>query len=209
MRYFKWNRMLSALAIGGLLAGTAYGKEAATSESQKDAATTADMLVYIHPQDYSSQVSLRHYYYSYWVTQGPSVEGAAKEVLGQQFGEVGMCEGNNPGKTMVWLRPSIFYNPLMRQYHGKIRASVYSGSGKPLATYDGEGMAAGFLDIRADRDRKISTVYKLAMESVADKMKSDASLQSLLKAEVPANNAPAPCAMATLLPAPAVSVMSY
>lgn len=208
MRYVKWNRMLSALAIGGLLAGTAYAKEAATPEVQK-AAATPDVLVYIHPQDYSSQVSLRHYYYNYWVTQGPNVERAAKEVLAQQFGEVGMCEGNSPGKTMVWLRPTIFYNPLMRQYHSEIRASVYSGSGKPLATYVGEGMAAGFLDLKADRERKIATVYKLAMESVAAKMKADSSLQSVLKTAVEPGNAPAPCALATLLPAPAISVMSY
>lgn len=193
------NRVLSALLLGGFLMGTAQAKEA----------ETPDMLLYIHPQDYSSSVSLRHYYYNHWVTQGPSVENAAKEVLGHEFGEVGMCDGNNPGKTLVWLRPSIFYNPLMKQYHSKIKASVYSGDGKPLATYIGEGQAEGFLDMRADRELKISAVYKQAMEIVADKMKADSGLQKLLKTEFKPENAPAPCGMVTLLPAPAASVMSF
>jgi hypothetical protein len=199
MRHYRLARSLVGLAFAGLLMGSANAKEA----------DAPSMLVFIHPQDYSSEVSLRHYYYSHWVTQGPSVESAAKEVLGQAFGDVGVCEGNNPGKTLVWLRPSIFYNPLMKQYHSKIRASVYSGTGKPLATYVGEGMADGFLDIRPDRERKISMVYKQAMTTVAEKMKADPALQNLLKTEVPADNAPAPCSMVTLLPAPAVSVMSF
>ncbi|HWT29050.1 MAG TPA: hypothetical protein VN084_06025 [Methylophilaceae bacterium] len=190
---------VGGLALMCLLTGAAQSKEA-------DAPA---MLVFIHPQDYSSEVSLRHYYYNYWVTQGPQVESAAKEVLGQAFGDVGMCQGNNPGKTLVWLRPSIFYNPLMKQYHGKIRASVYSGSGKPLATYIGEGQADGYLDMRLDRERKIATVYKLAMAKVAEKMKADAALQQELKTNVAPDNAPSPCAMVTLLPAPAVSVMSF
>lgn len=199
MRYSRYLQGLAALSMAGLFMTAVHAKEA----------DAPSMLVFIHPQDYSSEVSLRHYYYSHWVTQGPSVENAAKEVLGQAFGEVGMCEGDNPGKTLVWLRPSIFYNPLMKQYHSKIRASVYSGTGKPLTTYVGEGMAEGFLDIRPDRERKISMVYKLAMASIAEKMKADPALQNLLKAEVPAGNAPAPCSMVTLLPAPAVSVMSF
>ncbi|HWU83019.1 MAG TPA: hypothetical protein VN063_05960 [Methylophilaceae bacterium] len=190
---------VGGLALICLLMGAAHANEA-------DAPA---MLVFIHPQDYSSEVSLRHYYYNYWFTQGPSVERAAKDVLGQAFGDVGMCQGSNPGKTLVWLRPSIFYNPLMKQYHGKIRASVYSGSGKPLATYIGEAQADGYLDMRLDREQKIATVYKLAMAKVAEKMKADADLQQELKAKVAPENAPSPCAMVTLLPAPAISVMSF
>jgi hypothetical protein len=169
---------------------------------------SSKMLVYIHPQDYTSSIKLWHYYYGYWFSQGPLVESAAKQVLGAEFGDVGMCDNNQiVANALVWLRPRMFYNPQMLTYHGEITAVAYTSGGKPIATYVGKSSKIGFLDVMPEK--QVNEVYRLAMQAVATQMKADANLQAVLNNSVPANETKTPCALVTLLPAPKIQFMSF
>ena len=166
---------------------------------QAENADPANMVIYISPQEYKYSVKLWHFYYDYWFNQGPAVEPVATQILGSEFGNVGMCEGNTAGKTLVWIKPSMFYNPHMQTFYGKITANVFTGSGKPLGVYVGESQKMGFLDVFPAS--QIDATYKLAMQNVAEKMKADQALQAAISKGVPANETSTPCAMVSLLPA--------
>ena len=170
---------------------------ASSSIVQANTAEPPKMLVYISPQEYSHSVKLWHFYYDYWYSQGPAVEPVATKVLGAEFGEVGMCEGNRVGNTLVWIKPAMFYNPHMRIFYGKITAHVFSGSGKPLGTYVGESKKEGFLDVYPAR--QVEAAYKLAMQDLAGKMKADQAVQTAVNDGVPASETRTPCAMVTIL----------
>ena len=179
----------------------------AVATVQAKEADPAKMLVYISPQEYTHSVQLLHFYYGYWFSQGGAVESAAKQILGAEFGDVGMCEGNNAGNTLVWIKPSMFYNPQMTTYYGKITANVFSGSGKPLGTYVGESKRQGFIDVYPER--QVEAAYKLAMQNVADKMKADQALQAAINEGLPANETRTPCAMVSVLPAAKIHPGTY
>lgn len=170
--------------------------EAAQAESGK--ADPAKILVYISPEEYKHPIKLWHFYYSYWFEQGELVESAATHVLGNAYGDVGMCEGNKAGNTLVWLRPSMFYNPHMRTFYGKVTAFVYSGSGKPLGTFVGESQKTGWLDVQPARS--IESTYALAIENLVGKLKADPALQTVITQGIPANETLTPCSMVTVLP---------
>ncbi len=171
----------------------------AASLVQAENADPANMVIYISPQEYKHSIKLWQFYYDYWFSQGPAVEPVATHILGAEFGTVGMCEGNTAGKTLVWIKPSMFYNPHMLTFYGKITADVFSGSGKPLGVYVGESQKMGFLDVFPAR--QVDATYKIAMQNVADKMKADQLLQAAISKGVPANETSTPCAMVSLLPA--------
>lgn len=167
--------------------------------AQAKEADPAKMVVYISPQEYTHSIKLWHFYYDYWYSQGPAVESVATQMLGAQFGDVAMCEGNNAGNTLVWIKPSMFYNPHMLIFYGKITANVYTGSGKAIGNYVGESQRHGFLDVLPAR--QVNAAYKLAMQNVVDKMKADQALQAAISSGVPVNETKTPCAMVTVLPA--------
>jgi hypothetical protein len=165
--------------------------------------TPTSIAVYIQAQDYEHQIRLRSYSQGYWVSQGPMLETAALEVLGTEFGGVEMCDAKpNESKVLVWLRPSMFYNPQMRTFYGKVTAVTYTADGKPLANYVGEVAKQAFFDVKTDMT--LNAVYHSAMQVVAEKMKVDAKFQAALKAP----SFSSPCAIASLLPESKIKFMS-
>ena len=81
------------------------------------------VAIYIQAQDYNHQLRLHHYSTGYWYSQGPMLEDAAIQVLGQDFKDVAMCDENPASaKVLVWLRPRMFYNPQVQTFYGKVIA---------------------------------------------------------------------------------------
>jgi hypothetical protein len=131
------------------------------------------------------------------------LETAAHDVLGAEFGGVEMCDAKpNESKVLVWLRPSMFYNPQMRTFYGKVSAVSYTADGKPIASYVGEVAKQAFFDVKTDMT--LNAVYHSAMQVIAGKMKSDAKFQEALKAP----SFSSPCATASMLPESKIKFMS-
>ena len=162
------------------------------------------IAVYIQTQDYNYQLRLHHYSTGYWYSQGPMLEDAAMQVLGQSFKDVAMCDENPASaKVLVWLRPRMFYNPQAQTFYGKVIAYAYTADGKPIANFAGEAEQHGFLDIRPELN--LQTAYRGAMEAVSAKMQADAKIQQALKAQ----SFSVPCATTALLPEPKIQFMGF
>ncbi|HEY0268417.1 MAG TPA: hypothetical protein VGC12_04190 [Methyloradius sp.] len=184
-----------SVALSTLMLGTLTSTAIAAVEQ---AVTPANMVVYIAPAQYEHPIKLWHFYYSYWFEQGPLAEAAAEDVLSSEYGHVAMCTSNEAGNTLVWLKPSMFYNPHMSTYYGTVTATVFSGSGKPLGTFVGESQKNGFLDV-ATSDQ-IKATYKLALQDLTTKMNANPAFQQLVKQGIPDTETRSPCTMVTMLP---------
>lgn len=166
---------------------------------QAKEAGPADMLVYISPDEYKYSNRLSHYNFrDYWYEQGPVVEPYVSQILDAELGNVGLCEAGKTANTLVWLKPGMFYNSLMRTFHGKITAQVYSGSGKQFATYVGESIRHSQLDVVPAY--QVNEAYKAAMHNLVDKMKADETLQTAMASDIASGENSAPCAILPLLP---------
>lgn len=181
--------MFPSLLFGSLLAaGVAYAQEP----------EPADVVVYINPMEYQHPIKLWHFYYDYWYEQGPAVEAAAIDVLNNAYGKASMCDENNIGKTLVRIVPSMFYNPHMTTFYGKIRAEIFTGSGKPLGAYVTEVQKTGFLDVAPAA--QVAGIYRTAMQNVVNQMKTDSAVQDAMKNGVPQSETSTPCSMMSVLP---------
>jgi hypothetical protein len=169
---------------------------------------SAKVLVYIHPQEYTSQIRLLQYYRDYWFVQGPLVEAASQAVLAKSLGDVGMCDNNQrTANLLLWLQPRMFYNAQMQTFYGTIKAVAYTASGKPIANYVGEASKVGFLEVKPEQQLK--QVYDLAMHDLATKMQADENLQKVLNGKPSEADAGTPCGLVSLLPAPKIQFMSF
>ena len=165
--------------------------------------TPTSVAVYIQAQDYDHPIRLRNYSQDYWVSQAPMLETAALEVLSKDFGGVEMCDAKPlESKVLVWLRPSMFYNPQMQTFYGKVTAMTLTADGKPLGKYVGEASKRAFFDVKTDVTLK--AVYHAAMQGVSNKMKADTKFQEALKAP----SFSSPCATASMLPESKIKFMS-
>lgn len=172
---------------------------AATMSAQAaEESTPAGMLVYISPQDYEHSIKLWHYFYDYWYEQGPVIEPIAMQALSAEYGDVKMCQGNEIGKSLVWIKPRMYYNPQLEVFYGEVSADIFSANGKALGSYTGESRKHGFLDVYPER--QVEAAYKLAMENLMVKIKADPALQEGIKQGVSANEKESPCSMVELLP---------
>jgi hypothetical protein len=162
------------------------------------------IAVYIQAQDYNYQLRLHHYSTGYWYSQGPILEEAAMDVLGQDFKEVAMCDDNPASaKVLIWLRPRMFYNPQVQTFYGKVIAYAYTADGKPIANFVGENEQHGFLDIKPELH--LQAAYRGAIEAVSAKMQADAKVQQALKDP----SFSVPCATKALLPEPKIQFMGF
>lgn len=164
-----------------------------------EAAPVGRALIYIDPQEYAHEIKLWHFYYGYWFSQGRAVEPVALDALGPLFAKTAMCEGNNAADILIWIKPGMFYNPHMTTFYGKIVAKVYSGSGKPVATYKADVQHGGFLDVMPAE--QVKTTYQAAMRKIVGQMQSDTALQALIGRGLPESETRMPCSMVTVLPA--------
>jgi hypothetical protein len=140
-------------------------------------AAPANMLVYIHPQEYSHSLKLWHYYYDYWFEQGPVVEPLAISMLSEAYGDVKMCNPGSDGRSLLWIKPRMYYNPQMKYFYGEITATAFTSKGEELASYVGEAKKEGFLDILPGK--QVQVVYQMAMQDLLTKMREDQQLQTL------------------------------
>lgn len=208
MPYAK--QLLTAIQFGFALLGLSAMAVTPTlaSESSTTAPLSAKVLVYIHPQEYTSQIRLLHYYRDYWYAQGPLVEAESKAVLAKTLGDVGMCDNNQrTANLLLWLQPRMFYNSQMQTFYGTIKAVAYTASGKPIANYVGEASKVGFLEVQTEQQLK--QVYDSALQALAAKMQADSNLQSVLNNTPSEADAGTPCGLVTLLPAPKIQFMSF
>ena len=134
------------------------------------AAASPSGLLYISPNDYSHSVRLLHPYFDYWFEQGPLVEPIAFEALKEKLPDISMCKANETADTIIRIKPSLFYNPQMRVYHGRLIATVFSGGGNVLGTYVGEAQQQGFLSVNHATQLHIKKVYALAMQNLLIKL---------------------------------------
>jgi len=162
------------------------------------------IAIYIQTQEYNHQILLKNYYQDYWYSQGPMLEIAAHDILTADFQGVVMC-GSQPinGQIVLWLRPSMFYNPQMQIFYGKVIAVAYTANGKLLANYAGQATKHAFFDVKTDLT--LSDVYHAAMKDVSTKIKADAKFQAALKGQSFAS----PCATMNLLPESKIQFMSF
>lgn len=170
-------------------------------------AAPANMLIYIHPNEYKHPLKLWQYYSDYWFEQGPVVEPLARSMLAEAFGEIGMCGAVNEARSLVWIQPRIYYNPHMTIFYGEIRASVYTSRGEPVATYLGEAKKYGFLDV-VPRSQ-IKAVYRAAMQNLITNMQKDPGLKTLVADGEINLDAGGACAIVPNLPPPKLFDLDY
>jgi len=178
-----------------------------TASSSIAHAAPANMLIYISPQEYTHSVKLWQYFDDYWFQQGPTIEPIARSMLAQEYGEVAMCQANSEGKSLVWIKPRMYYNPQMKTFYGEITASTFTSNGEAVASYIGESKKHGFLDVYPQK--QIESVYQMAMENLLEKMRADQQLKSIATDGTTNDNAGATCATVAALPPVSPIDMNY
>jgi hypothetical protein len=163
----KLRSRLAVIAIYLLFAVMPAGAQAAS----------ANMLVHIHPQEYSHSIKLWQYYYDYWFEQGPVVEPIAIAMLSEAYGDVHMCVPGSEGRALLWIKPRMYYNPQMKYFYAEIHATAFTSKGEALSSYIGEAKKEGFLDILPGK--QVPVVYQMAMQDLLTKMREDQQLKIL------------------------------
>ena len=138
----------------------------------------ATTLLTISPNDYHYSVHLLHPYYNYWFAQGPLVEPIAFEALKAKDSEITRCKANETADTIIRIKPSLFYNPQMEVYHGRLVATVYSGGGNLLGTYVGKAQQRGFIGGENVTEFYLNKVYTLAMQDLMTKLEIKPALDN-------------------------------
>jgi hypothetical protein len=194
---------VTVIVMTGLSFNVTAGAVETTANSTSN---MSNMLLYIQPYEYTNSLRLTYYSEGYWFSQGAIVEALAKEKLTQTYGDVNVCEGNQAGKTLVWLQPKMFYNPQVQIFYGEVTANVYTGIGKLVGAYVGESAQHGFLSIKPEYWLK--KAYATAINDMVAKMQADSAIQAAASNTL-ASGADTPCSMVTLLPTPKIRTMFF
>jgi len=181
----------SVLGLATLLLASGIAHAEAPQPSSK-------VVVYISPYEYTNEIKLWHFMKDYWFAQGPLIEPVLTKTLSAKLGETVMCDAGVTGNVLLWVKPKMFYNPHMRNFYGTINATVYTGSGKAIASYTGESRYSGDLDILPGK--AVQATYDLAIQQVADKINADPVIKKLISDGIASNESYTPCAMIALLP---------
>jgi len=192
------KKLLSMLALALML-------NSVTVAAQEKA---VDIVVHIDAVEYTNPIRLWHPYFDYWYHQGPLFEDVALEKLQHDYHQVAMCEAEQSGKVLLWLKPKMFFNPQVQMFYGKVTAIAYTGIGQHFATYEAESGVWGF--INQQTETRVKESYALAMDGIIQKIKSDPNFQTKLDAAGDAlKTAPSPCSMITLLPPTRIRAMPF
>ena len=163
------------------------------------AASITNIQVYISPDEYSHPVLLQFPWGpGEWVYQGMTVEPIAENMLQDAFGAVAVCQGVQKGKSLIWLRPSLFFNPQVGIYYGTMLANVYDGKGKYINKYAGESKVQG--SFFSGRQENITESYRVAMGDLITKLKADNALAEIIAADFASGEEYASCSQVPTLP---------
>ncbi|MGY1488373.1 hypothetical protein ACW4YW_03085 [Methylobacillus pratensis] len=159
---------------------------------------TSKVAVYISPYEYTNEIKLWHFMKDYWFAQGPLIEPVLTRTLSTKLGDTVMCDAGVTANVLLWVKPKMFYNPHMRNFYGTINATVYTGSGRAIASYTGESRLSGDLDILPANT--VQATYDLAIQQVADKIQADPAIKKLIDDGLSDRESYTPCAMIAVLP---------
>ena len=163
------------------------------------AASITNIQVYISPDEYSHPVLLQFPWGpGEWVYQGMTVEPIAENMLQDAFGAVAVCQGVQKGKSLIWLRPSLFFNPQVGIYYGTMMANVYDGKGKYINKYAGESKVQG--SFFSGRQENITESYRVALGDLITKLKADNALAEIIAADFANGEEYASCSQVPTLP---------
>ena len=163
------------------------------------AASITNIQVYISPDEYSHPVLLQFPWGpGEWVYQGMTVEPIAENMLQDSFGAVAVCQGVQKGKSLIWLRPSLFFNPQVGIYYGTMLANLYDGKGKYINKYAGESKVQG--SFFSGRQENITESYRVAMGDLITKLKADNALAEIIAADFANGEEYASCSQVPTLP---------
>lgn len=163
------------------------------------AASITNIQVYISPDEYSHPVLLLFPWGpGEWVYQGMTVEPIAENMLQDAFGAVAVCQGVQKGKSLIWLRPSLFFNPQVGIYYGTMMANVYDGKGKYINKYAGESKVQG--SFFSGRQENITESYRVALGDLITKLKADNALAEIIAADFANGEEYASCSQVPTLP---------
>ena len=163
------------------------------------AAQITNMQVYISPDEYSHPILLQFPWGpGEWVYQGMTVEPIAESMLQDAFGAVAICQGVQKSKSLVWLRPSLFFNPQVGIYYGTILANIYDGKGKYINKYAGESKVQGSFFF--SRQENITESYRVAMDDLITKLKADNALAEIIASDLANGEEYASCSQVPNLP---------
>ena len=167
--------------------------------SNTHAASITNIQVYISPDEYSHPVLLQFPWGpGEWVYQGMTVEPIAENMLQDAFGAVAVCQGVQKGKSLIWLRPSLFFNPQVGIYYGTMMANVYDGKGKYINKYAGESKVQG--SFFSGRQENITESYRVALGDLITKLKADNALAEIIAADFANGEEYASCSQVPTLP---------
>ena len=163
------------------------------------AASITNIRVYISPDEYSHPVLLQFPWGpGEWVYQGMTVEPIAEKMLQDAFGAVAVCQGVQKGKSLIWLRPSLFFNPQVGIYYGTMLANVYDGKGKYINKYAGESKVQG--SFFSGRQENITESYRVALGDLITKLKADNALAEIIAVDFANGEEYASCSQVPTLP---------
>ena len=163
------------------------------------AASITNIQVYISPDEYSHPVLLQFPWGpGEWVYQGMTVEPIAENMLQDAFGAVAVCQGVQKGKSLIWLRPSLFFNPQVGIYYGTMMANVHDGKGKYINKYAGESKVQG--SFFSGRQENITESYRVALGDLITKLKADNALAEIIAADFANGEEYASCSQVPTLP---------
>jgi hypothetical protein len=161
------------------------------------AAPVGGALVYISPQDYTLLTSVGVDSNQYSFTQGQVVQPIAIAALSPLFADTLMCDAGNESDVVIWIKPSMSYDPIVTLFYGQIVAKVYSGGGRPVGTYSASVEHSGFVDIFPDK--QIASTYQAAMRKIVTQMQADPLLQELIQNGLPRSETMVACNMIMLM----------
>lgn len=157
------------------------------------------MQVYISPEEYTNPIHLQFPWGDQeWVSQGQIVEPIAAKSLQEAFGAVQICQGTQTSSSLMWLRPSLFFNPQVGVYYGTMTAYIYDGNGKPINKYVGESNVQGSFYFK--RQENIHQSYRLAMQNLVAKLKADNAVTDVIASDLAAGETYASCSQVPNLP---------
>lgn len=161
------------------------------------AAPVGGALIYINPQDYTLLTSVGSDSNQYTFTQGQVVEPIAIAALSPLFADTLMCDAGNQSDVVIWIKPSMSYDPIVTLFYGQIVAKVYSGGGRPIGTYNANVEHSGFVDIYPDK--QIASTYQAAMQKIAQQIQADPAIQGLVQNGLPVSEPMMACNMIMLM----------